>query len=57
MWQTERGQKLIQLAFLFALGYVASFDVGRTMQQKPMTAEQSAAIGAMLNQQKSVAER
>ena len=49
MWN-ERSAKVLQLGFLLALGLIASKDVERTMQQKPMTPEQVAQLKAMASE-------
>ena len=48
MWN-ERSAKVLQLGFLLALGLIASKDVERTMQQKPMP-EQMAQLKAMASE-------
>ena len=53
MWHTEHGHKLMQLGFLLALGFVFSYDVDRTMKQKPMTPEQTQQLQAWLKERGS----
>lgn len=47
---TERGAKVMQLGALLAAGWLASYDVDRTMRQKPMTPEQTAAVQALVSE-------
>ena len=53
MWHTEHGHKLMQLGFLLALGFVFSYDVDRTMKQKPMTPEQTQQLQAWVKERGS----
>ena len=50
MWHTERAAKCLQLSMLLAAGYLASRDVDRTMRQRPMTAEQTHELQALVAQ-------
>ena len=48
----ERTAKLLQLAGLLCVGYIASFDVQRTMQQKPISQQQQQQLQQMLEDRK-----
>ena len=50
MWRTERGAKAVQVGVLLAAGWLASYDVDRTMRQQPMTPNQAAEVQQMIEQ-------